>query len=88
MYLCFMLIAILLKMWGASAWAQCGYSVGGASVTFSSLRTYHQSNDYISAKNMVKFALNPMLHYAFSSWIEKTMTKTIHYHWENRFVSH
>ena len=25
-------------------------------------------------------------HLAFSSWIEKTMTKTIHYHWENRFV--
>ena len=26
------------------------------------------------------------LHYAFSSWIEKTTTKTIHCHWENRFV--
>ena len=24
----------------------------------------------------------PILHYAFSSWIEKTMTKTIHCHWE------
>ena len=27
-----------------------------------------------------------LLHYAFSSWIEKTTTKTIHCHWENRFV--
>ena len=35
----------LLKMWGASAWAQCGYSFGGASLTFSSLHTYHLSND-------------------------------------------
>ena len=36
----------------------------------------------------VKFPHSPMpiLHYAFSSWIEKTMTKTIHCHWENRFV--
>ena len=34
----------------------------------------------------VKFPHSPVLHYAFSSWIEKTMTKTIHCHWENRFV--
>ena len=34
----------------------------------------------------VKFLHNPILHYAFSSWIEKTMTKTIHFHWEKRFV--
>ena len=36
----------------------------------------------------VKFAHSPILHlyYAFSSWIEKTMKKTIHRHWENRFV--
>ena len=36
----------------------------------------------------VKFPHSPMpiLHYAFSSWIEKTMTKTIHCHWENRFA--
>ena len=33
-----------------------------------------------------KFPLNPILHYAFSSWIEKTVTKTINGHWENRFV--
>ena len=35
----------------------------------------------------VKFPHSPMpiLHYAFSSWIEKTMTKTIRCHWENRF---
>ena len=31
-------------------------------------------------KFAVKFPHNPILHYAFSSWIEKTMTKTIHYH--------
>ena len=38
----------------------------------------------------VKFPHSPILHYAFSSWTEKTMTKTmtktIHFHWENRFV--
>ena len=34
----------------------------------------------------VKFPHGPILHYAFSSWIEITMTKTIHCHWENRFV--
>ena len=34
----------------------------------------------------VKFPHSPILHYAFSSWIEKTMTKTIHCHCENRFV--
>ena len=37
-------------------------------------------------KNMVKFPHSPILHYAFSSWIEKTMTITIHCHRENRFV--
>ena len=37
-------------------------------------------------KEMVKFPHNPIPHYAFSSWIDKTMTKTIHGHWENRFV--
>ena len=35
----------------------------------------------------VKFPHSPILHYAFSSWIEKTMTKTIDCHWEDRFVS-
>ena len=34
----------------------------------------------------VKFPHSPILHYAFSSWLEKIMTKTIHCHWENRFV--
>ena len=34
----------------------------------------------------VKFPHSPILHYAFSSWIEKTMTKTIDCHWEKRFV--
>ena len=34
----------------------------------------------------VKFPHSPILHYTFSSWTEKTMTKTIHCHWENRFV--
>ena len=32
------------------------------------------------------FPNSPILHYVFSSWIEKTMTKTIHFHWENIFV--
>ena len=31
----------------------------------------------------VKFPHSTILHYAFSSWIEKTMTKKIHCHWEN-----
>ena len=34
----------------------------------------------------VKFPHSPILHYAFSSWIEKLMTKTVDCHWENRFV--
>ena len=34
----------------------------------------------------VKFPHSPILHYAFSSWTEKTMTKTIHFRWEKRFV--
>ena len=33
---------------------------------------------------LVKFPHSPILHYAFSSWIEKTTTKTIHCPWENR----
>ena len=33
----------------------------------------------------VKFPHSTILHYAFSSWIEKTMTKKIHCNWENRF---
>ena len=37
-------------------------------------------------RGSVKFPNSPILHCAFSSWIEKTMTKTIHCHWENRFV--
>ena len=37
-------------------------------------------------QNTVKFPHSLILHYAFSSWIEKTMTKTVHCHWENRFV--
>ena len=36
--------------------------------------------------NWVKFPHSPVLHYAFSSWREITMTKTGHCHWENRFV--
>ena len=35
---------------------------------------------------MVKFPHSPILYFAFSSWIEKTMTKTIHCYWGNRFV--
>ena len=31
---------------------------------------------------LVKFPYSPILHYAFSSWIEKTMTKTIRCQWE------
>ena len=35
---------------------------------------------------MVKFPHSSIQHYALSSWIEKTMSKTIHCQWENRFV--
>ena len=35
---------------------------------------------YLLMKEMVKFPHNPIPHYAFSSWIDKTMTKTIHGH--------
>ena len=38
---------------------------------------------YYGLELLVKFPHSPILHYAFSSWIEKTMTKTID--WENRF---
>ena len=34
----------------------------------------------------VKFPHSPILHYASSSWIEKTRTKTIHCHRENIFL--
>ena len=37
-------------------------------------------------KQKVKFPHSPILHYTFSYWIEKTMTKTIHCRWENRFI--
>ena len=32
----------------------------------------------LGTKEGKKFPHSPILHYAFSSWIEKTMTKTIH----------
>lgn len=37
-------------------------------------------------KARVKFPHSLILHFAFSSWIEKIMTKTRHCHWENRSV--
>ena len=37
-------------------------------------------------KKTVKFPHSLILQNVFSSWIEKTMTKTIRFHWENRFV--
>ena len=37
-------------------------------------------------KARVKFPHSLILHFAFSSWIEKIMTKTIYCHWEDRFV--
>ena len=35
---------------------------------------------------LVKFPHSPILHYAFSSWIEKTMTKAIDCHWVEIFT--
>ena len=53
-----------------------------------SLRAQSRSVSFITGSELVvKFPHSPILHYAFSSWIEKTMTKTIDYHWEDRFVS-
>ena len=40
----------------------------------------------ITSLNIGKFPQSPILHYAFSSWMEKTMTKTMHCLWKNRFV--
>ena len=41
----------------------------------------------VLVKNREKVSLNPILHYAFSSWIENKMTKIIHCHWENSFFT-
>ena len=41
---------------------------------------------YYSGHDGVKFPHRPIVHYAFSSWKQKTVTKTIHFDWENRFV--
>ena len=46
----------------------------------------NERNDADVAEYLVKFPHNPILNYVFSSWIEKTMSKTIHCHWENKFV--
>ena len=40
----------------------------------------------LEVETTVQFPHSPIIHYAFSSLIGKTMTKTIHCHWENRFV--
>ena len=48
--------------------------------------SYAEVNLRRNKRNIYKFPHSPILHDAFSSWIEKTMTKTIHCHWENRFV--
>ena len=53
--------------------------------THTHTHTHPQKKQKIE-KDVVKFPHSPILHYAFSSLIEKTMTKTIHCHRENRFV--
>ena len=45
-----------------------------------------QGNLSILLLFLVKFPHSPKLHYAFSSWIEKTMKKAIQSLWKNRFV--
>ena len=47
-------------------------------IIYAIVSCWRQSQKLMSAK----FPHSPILHYAFSSWIEKT----IHFHWENRFV--
>ena len=47
---------------------------------FSSKKMSPATSTYHLNKFAVKFPHSHKLHYAFSSWIEKTMTKTIHYH--------
>ena len=41
---------------------------------------------YLLKNQPIKFPPSPIPHYAFSSWAEKTLTKTIHCHRENKFV--
>ena len=50
--------------------------------------TVFHSRTVISISHVVigKISAQPHTAYAFSSLIEKTMAKTIHYHWGNRFV--
>ena len=60
------------------------YSSMGLCGNFTSFgKIFAQNKFYLF---LVKFPHSPKQHYAFSSWVEKTMTKTIHRHWENRFV--
>ena len=49
-------------------------------------KTNQNNASVISRKYWVKCLHSSILHYVFSSWIEKTMTKTINCHWKNRFV--
>ena len=50
-------------------------------LSFSKIAIFH-----FVKKKKVKFSHSLILQNVFSSWIEKTMTKTIRCHWENRFV--
>ena len=60
--------------------------VWGCAETLPKLTLLQPQKRPISIPQKVKFPHGPILHYAFSSWIEKTRTKTIPCDWENRFV--
>ena len=60
--------------------------VWGCAETLPKLTLLQPQERPISIPQKVKFPHGPILHYAFSSWIEKTRTKTIPCDWENRFV--
>ena len=60
--------------------------VWGCTETLPKLTLLQPQKRPISIPQKVKFPHGPILHYAFNSSIEKTMTKTIPCDWENRFV--
>ena len=68
----------------ALSWEMIKLQTRDTSIKYSKAETKKMKNKETDIE--VKFPHSPILNYAFSSWIEKTMTKTIHCHWENRFV--
>ena len=68
----------------ALSWEMIKLQTRDTSIKYSKAETKKMKNKETDIE--VKFPHSPILNYAFSSWIEQTMTKTIYCHWENRFV--